>query len=189
MHRRRTTWEIVASATDLTQLLTDFTSADGELSDEDWAAYQKKLDKLDKEIADKALAIRCVIDVKTSESTRHRELKARVDKAIKASNRDIERLKGLLKHLLEAHAEATGESRINTTDGSYVRINTRDKVGVRVTDWNAVPAEFVVDPEPRLDKVSLVKALMAGVEVPGIERTDTKTVFVSLGKAKAEEGE
>ena len=94
-----------------------------------------------------------------------------------------------LGNVLEVHAEATGESRINTPDGSYVRINTRDKIDVQVTDWNALPDRFVIEADPRLDKVSVVKALKAGEDVPGIERTDTKTVFVSLGSAKAEGGE
>ncbi len=189
MSKRRTTWEIVATAQDLAHMLTELGDSDGEITDDDWKDFRAAIAKLDKEIADKAFAIRCVIDVKASEATRHKALKARVGSAIKASNRDVERLKDLLKHLLEVHAEATGESRINTPDGSYVRINTRDKIDVQVTDWNALPDRFVIEADPRLDKVSVVKALKAGEDVPGIERTDTKTVFVSLGSAKAEGGE
>ena len=76
------------------------------------------------------------------------------------------KVKWLKDYMMQA-MEAISKDKIKTDVGTVYR--QKSPAGVSVVDAKAIPDEFWYQPDPQLDKYSVLSALKRGAQVPGAE--------------------
>lgn len=88
--------------------------------------------------------------------------KDRIDSKKKVAENSIARMK---KAVIE-FMKATGESKSNA--GTFT-VRLSESKATSITDESKIPARFLVEQAPKIDKTAIRKELLAGAEIPGCE--------------------
>ena len=88
--------------------------------------------------------------------------KDRIDSKKKVAENSIARMK---KTVIE-FMKATGESKGNA--GTFT-VRLSESKATSITDESKIPARFLIEQAPKIDKTAIRKELLAGAEIPGCE--------------------
>jgi hypothetical protein len=173
---RLSVYELAVKANELV-----VTGATGFDTDEELSAWVDQMRDWADASVDKFVALRYAIEKAGEEEKAMRELAAKFESRARRFAAAGDRIKGLCKELVAAHAEVTGNTKIETFDGSYVSVITLVGESVEVVDIDAVPAEYKrVTVAP--DKVAIKAAHKDGQTIPGVSITPTSTASLRFGK-------
>lgn len=176
---RKSVYELAQESAGLLQA-----GADGFDTDEQLAAWEAELANWVSEADDKLVACRAVIERAEAEQEWLEVQSKKLKERAKRHERTQQVVKDLALQLLAAHEEATGQRKVQTSDGSSVSVAVRENVAVDVADINGLlesAPEFVRQKlEP--DLVALKKAIADGREFPGVTWQVTQSRSLRWGK-------
>lgn len=151
--------------------------AEGFDTDEDLDAWQGELNALLAQAGDKFLACRVVVDKAKFDADFYKAEAARLLSHAERLTAVQDRVKDLaLKMLL-----ATGEEKIETADGSWVKVKRTKTESVECEDLTFLP-ESCLRRSVAPDKVAIKKLLKDGQEVPGAVLAIGESVSIQWGK-------
>lgn len=176
----KTSYEIASEARHLAAELMDIADADGVVDDERYDAWLEESLGIYAETRDKLQALKAVkLRLAAEADILKTDAKAIAQRA-KRLDDDVKRLVGYQHDLLLAHRELNpGVNKVDTTDGSYVRLTERKRYEVNVPDFGLsleyLGAEkwFAERPPPKPDKRAITRAVADGVV--------TVEVFADMG--------
>tara|TARA_R110000824_G_scaffold346368_1_gene533173 strand:+ start:5740 stop:6318 length:579 start_codon:yes stop_codon:yes gene_type:complete len=165
----KTSYDIASEARHLAAELMDIADADGVVDDERYDAWVEESLGIYAETRDKLQALKAVkLRLSAEADILKTDAKAIAQRA-KRLDDDVKRLVGYQKDLLLAHRELhPGVDKVDTTDGSYVRLTERKRYEVAVPDWVVVDDHtmekwFAERPPPKPDKRAITRAVADGV--------------------------
>jgi len=177
----KTSYDIASEARHLASELMDIADADGVIDEERYDAWMEESLGIYAETRDKLQALKAVkLRLAAEADILKADAKAIAQRA-KRLDDDVKRLTGYQKDLLLAHRELNpGADKVDTTDGSYVRLTKRKRYEVAVPEgsflhdltWGCPHArhavescdvlDFVHYPPPKPDKRAITKAIADG---------------------------
>lgn len=119
------------------------------------------LEGLDGEIEAKADGYGRIIKNMTAEADAIKAEAARMTARAKTLEARVDLLKARLKEAMEV----TGKAKIKTPAFSFSVAN--NPVSCAVTNWQALPQDFLIPQDPKVDRKKLIDALKAGAEFEG----------------------
>ena len=168
MSEKLTGAELLTAARGLVAEGPAFDPDTGEVSDEAYAAWEARIEAWAESAGDKLGAYRYVRDQLKRAAADHRAEAAAHQKRAAALATQETRVVGLAHLLLEAHREATGETRVTLSDGRKAWLHP--SVSVEVYDAEALPEtciRTVVSTSP--DKIAIKRRLNGLEDVPGAQ--------------------
>ncbi len=162
-------WEIPKAAEDIMEMLVDPETGEILSDDEAYELLSNYIDEADKKTEWIAKEIKNL----KAEAEALREQKRTFDQRIKAAENKAERLKNYLNFALN------GE-KWKADDGSItISYRTSSNV-VKVTELDSIEEKYFKTPhtESNLNKTMIKSDLLHGVEVPGAELIDKRSVIV-----------
>jgi len=130
---------------------------------------------------DKAQALRVIRQVRVDREESYLREVDRFQRRADREAKGLEYLTELAHVLLEGHRKLTGEPRINTPDGSHIRIQRTTSYRVEVLDETAVPERFIRT-KRTVDKAALQPLLKSGEVVAGVELVEAVSEGARWGK-------
>ena len=161
-----TTYELL---TDVGRILGDIEDENGEITEDTMGAMDEWIDAAE----DKLGNIRAVITRTKNEQALLREEEKRLAARRRRLDAVLHRVTDLAAELLSAQ-EALGNEPKVKTDTYTVWISSNQRV--HVDSLAAVANDWLVHPEPSVDKASARKALLAGEEIRGLSLQTTYSV-------------
>lgn len=132
--------------------------------DIDPVVFQDTMEALDGEIESKADSYATIISRLENNAIMVDTEIERLQAWKKSTEEKVTRMK---TNLLEA-MKATGKTKFKTLLRSYSVAKNPPAVVLETSDWHSVPAEYLREREPEIDKAKLKAALKLGVELPGV---------------------
>lgn len=164
----KTSYDIASEARHLAAELMDIADADGVIDEERYDAWMEESLGIYAETRDKLQALKAVkLRLSAEADILKTDAKAIAQRA-KRLDDDVKRLTGYQHDLLLAHRELNpGTDKVDTTDGSYVRLTKRKHYEVAVPDWSAIDESalekwFGERPAPKPDKRAITRAVADG---------------------------
>ena len=166
----KTSYDIASEARHLAAELMDIADADGVIDEERYDAWMEESLGIYAETRDKLQALKAVkLRLAAEAHILKTDAKAIAQRA-KRLDDDVKRLVGYQKDLLLAHRELNpGVNKVDTTDGSYVRLTERKRYEVNVPAQDLLrvadgaPKWFAERPPPKPDKRAITRAVADGV--------------------------
>lgn len=121
------------------------------------------LESIDLAIEDKLENIGKVIRNLEAETTAFKEEEKRLADKRKSIENNIKNLKLYVEHELKR----TGKT--NVKAGLFTFAIQKNPPSVKINDESLIPKSYFIQPEPRVDKTSLRKALNGGELIPGVQ--------------------
>lgn len=150
--------------------------AEGFDTDDAIAAWQDELSQALELAGDKWIGCRVVIAKAASDEAFY---KAEAQRLLDHANRLAavqERVKDLALHMLLA----TGQDKLETADGSWVKVARRKSKSVLVTDESWLP-ESCIRRTAAPDKTAIKKAIESGETIPGAEIVENESTSIQWG--------
>ena len=135
----------------------------GDLTDEEWVSVRREFEDNAEAITDKLDAYSKVIRNLTSESDAYKAEEARMSALRRTVDRNIARM----NDAVETAMRACGEVKVKTTIGTWAF--QKNPPSVNITDAAKVPAEYMKQPAPVIDRAAILAKLKAGEAVEGAE--------------------
>jgi len=180
-------YEISSDARHLAGELMDMTDqTTGEVNEEAYDAWFKRVEAVCGSIGEKLQRLRAVRIRLLKESLTLNEEAIRLASSSKRRISDAERVRGYMEELLRAHRGLNpGVNRVDTPDGSFVRLSRRTSYEIEADNLSAVAGAFLVPREPRLDRAAIIKVFREDPKskaLAGISVAEVVTEHVREGK-------
>ena len=157
-------YELTGNAERLTAALA------GELTDEEWVLLRQEYEDNAEAIADKLDGYAKVIRTLQAESDAYKAEEARMSALRGSVDRNIARM----KEAVETAMKACGEAKVKTTIGTWAF--QKNPPAVNVVDATKIPAEYMKQPDPVIDRAAILEKLKAKEAVPGAELTQGQSL-------------
>ena len=135
----------------------------GDLTDEEWVSVRQEFEDNAEAITDKLDAYSKVIRNLTAESDAYKAEEVRLAGLRATVDRNITRM----REAVETAMRACGETKVKTTIGTWAF--QKNPPSVNITDAAKVPAEYMKQPDPVIDRAAILAKLKAGEAVEGAE--------------------
>jgi hypothetical protein len=150
-------YELTGNAERLTAALT------GELTDEEWVALRQEYEDNAEAITDKLDGYAKAIRNLTAESVSYQTEEARLAGLRLTVDRNIARM----REAVELAMRACGETKVKTTIGTWAF--QKNPPSVNVLNAAKIPADYMKQPDPVIDRAAILAKLKAGEAVEGAE--------------------
>lgn len=170
---------VYALSTEARDLL--LTGSNGFDDDAGFDAWNLQLQGWLAKASDKFVACRVIIERAAAEAAFLKDQAKQLAERGKRFGAVEDRVKGLVKELLTAQVQTTGQNKIETADGSTVTLVETTQIDVDIADVNLLPTRFVrTVVEPDLNAIKA--AYKRGEETPGAVCNERKTTSIRWGK-------